>query len=115
MAGAITNGKATKDVELDLDVLIDAIDLSPKPVKLGGHVYRVRRDLTGPEIVQYWELVRAKDDTTALSLLVGEDAVALNTTLEQLPQARMTLAVQKLMEAAGLVSAAGDSGESAAS
>lgn len=106
------NGHA---VELDLDVELDALDLSPRPVKLGGVTYLVRRDLTGKEIAKYWELVKKQKDTEALALLVGDDAVALNQLLEQLPQQRMQLAVQRIMQTAGLLSGAGEQGESKAS
>jgi hypothetical protein len=106
------NGHA---VELDLDVELDALDLSPRPIKLGGTTYTVRRDLTGKEIAKYWDLVKKQKDTEALALLVGDDAVALNTVLEKLPQQRMQLAVQRIMQTAGLLNTAGEQGESAAS
>jgi hypothetical protein len=104
--------------EFDLDAELEAIDLSPRPLKLGGVTYEVRRDLTGKEVAEFWRLLRSSnddDDVLALALLVGDDAVALNTVLAQLPQARMERAVQVILEKAGLTKPTGDQGESKAS
>lgn len=101
--------------EFDLDAELDAIDLSPRPVKLGGVTYMVRRDHTAKDVVLYWELVKQSKDVEALAMLVGDDAAALNTFLEQLPKPRMTRAVQALMQQAGLLTMEGEQGEAKAS
>lgn len=113
--GPALNGHAI--APLDLDIELDELDLSPKAVKIGGKIYLVRRDLTGPEIQQYWNLVRAQNDAEALALLVGpEDGATLNAVLDALPQAKMQLIVKRIMQSAGLLlDDGGQSGESGAS
>jgi hypothetical protein len=104
--------------EFDLDAELAAIDLSPQPLKFAGATYLVRRDLTGQEVAEFWRLLRSPsdaDDESALAILVGEDAVALNTALTKLPQPRMQRAVQVILQKAGLTTTTGDSGESKAS
>lgn len=114
MAGALSNGQLVVDA-FDLDLELDALDLSPQPVKLAGVTYMVRRDLTGREIVKYWELARKQKDVEALAMLVGDDAVALNKVLEGLPQQKMQVVVKRIMQKAGLLTADGDQGEVKAS
>lgn len=102
---------------LDLDALLAERSLDPKPVKLKGKTYMVRRDLTGQEVADYFKLVRASEDrdVEALSILVGDEAVGLNEALNALPQQHMQLAVQKVMAVAGLITEGSDEGESQAS
>ena len=96
---------------INLDEVLDAIDVSAKEVTLKGQSFNVRRDLTGPEIARYWELVRGNDDVGALNIMVGEDSgERLNTLLESLPAKQMTATMRKMMEIAGLL-AEGTSGE----
>lgn len=101
---------------LNLDAELDEIDLSAVPISLAGRTYLVRRDLTGSEIRLYWEHVRAQRDTDAFAILVGpEDAVILNAVLDSMPQQRMTHVARRIMQAAGLMAADDQPGESKAS
>jgi hypothetical protein len=102
-------------VELDLDAVLAEIDVSPRPVKLGGVTYMVRRDLTAQDVVLYWELVKQSKDAEALALLVGDNATALNAFLEQLPKPHAVRAGQVIMQQAGLLTAEGEQGEAKAS
>jgi hypothetical protein len=101
---------------LNLDAELDEIDLSPAPMTIGGRTYLVRRDLTGDEIRNYWELVRVPDDRAAFSILVGaEEGAILYAVLESMPKARFDLAAKRIMQAAGLMAADDQPGESKAS
>lgn len=89
---------------LDLDSLLATRLLKPKPVKLKGHTYQVRTDLTGPQVAQYFKLVNNSEDVKALTMLVGAAAAKkLNAVLQDLPCEHMNLAVQEIMLAAGIV------------
>lgn len=88
----------------DLDALLASKSLEPQPVKLGGHTYNVRTNLTGAEITEYFALANSGKDVEGLSILVGKTAARkLNAYLEKLPQAHMVLAVNELMAIAGVV------------
>jgi hypothetical protein len=103
---------------LDLDALLASKSLQPQPVKLGGHTYNVRTDLTGAEITKYFALANSGKDVEGLTMLVGKDAKKLDTFLNSLPQKHMVMAVNELMAIAGVVngvSHAQPEGESQAS
>lgn len=110
MPGTRNNVNPLVRPELDLDALLSQHSLDPKPIRLGGKTYQIRRDLTGVEVTEYWKLVRDGKDVEALGLIASAPAM-LNKALERLPYEHMKLALQKIMEAAGLVIAGGDSGE----
>lgn len=95
---------------LDLDAILAARELKPQTVKLGGKNYTIRRDLTGPQVRQYWDLVKDGKDVDALALICNAP-VALNRALEKLPREHMEIAVREIMQAAGIVTARGDAGE----
>ena len=104
--------------EIDLDAELGELDLSPVPMRVGGAVYFVRRDLTAAQVRDYWARAAAKDDEGALELLLGDRAAAaqLNAALDAMPQQRSQLALARMMEKAGLMEpAGGGAGESAAS
>lgn len=89
---------------MDLDAQLDAIDVSPKQVKLGGQTFNVRRDLTQVEVGNYFTLVNEQRDQEALAILVGAvDAPRLNDLVGALPRPRMVKAIQELMKVAGLI------------
>lgn len=89
---------------LDFDKLLAGRLLEPKSVKLAGHVYTVRTDLTGAEVTRYFALANEKKDEEALALIVGtKDAKKLNGVLNGLPRDHMNLVVQELMVTAGIV------------
>ena len=121
---AETNGHPLLGNVLDLDAELDSIDLAPVPMKIGGKVYEIRRDLTGQEIADYYRLAdessaaekpstRSAKQIEALSLLLvtGADAAALSAILDALPQQRMVVAVRRIMATAGLVTDSGQLGE----
>jgi hypothetical protein len=100
----MTQGAQNNGSPLDLDALLATRMLEPKPVKLDGHVYSVRTDLTGAEVTKYFALANDKKDVEGLAILVGaRDAKKLNGVLEKLPRAHMVLVVNELMVAAGIV------------
>lgn len=105
----------------NLDALLAKRLLKPKPVRLAGHVYSVRTDLTGAEVVKYFALADEKKDEEALALVVGaKDAKKLNGVLAGLPRDHMNAVVQEIMVLAGIVNGvpqteAGTEGESSAS
>lgn len=101
----------------DLDALLASKSLEPQPVKLGGHTYMVRTDLTGKQILQYFALANSGKDVEGLALLVGNaPAKKLNAYLETLPQKHMVTVVNEIMAIAGVVNSAPESeGESKAS
>jgi hypothetical protein len=88
---------------LDLDALLAERSLEPRPVKLGGHTFKVRTDLSGAEVIRYFALARASQDKEALALLVAtEDVDALRTALMGVPDKLFVFAMQQIMLAAGL-------------
>lgn len=89
---------------LDLDALLAGRLLKPKPVKLLGHTYQVRTDLTGAQVTEYFKLVNDGEEVEALTLLVGRTgAKKLDAALKKLPREHMNLVVREIMIAAGIV------------
>jgi hypothetical protein len=81
----------------DLDALLAAKSLQPQSVKLGGHTYSVRTNLTGAEVVEYFSLAKSGKDVEGLAILVGKVAAKkLNSFLESLPQKHMVMVVNEL-------------------
>lgn len=109
-----SNGVAPSVAELNLDDLLGKIDVTPKPVRLGGRVYMVRRDLTAAEASTCIRLINEGKELEATALLVGDDAVALDATISALPRQHQLVASQHLLQVAGIM-AGGDLGESPAS
>jgi hypothetical protein len=108
------NGTRPTD-ELNLDAVLATVDIAPRPVKLRGHTYMVRRDLTGPETTAFAKFVQDSNDKAALTLLVGEeDAAKLDSELAKMPRAQMIRAVQAIGMEAGVLTAGGQLGESQA-
>lgn len=96
----------------DLDALLAKRILKPKSVRLAGHVYSVRTDLTGEEVVRYFALADQKKDEEALALIVGaRDAKKLNGVLTGLPRDHMNAVVQEIMVLAGVVNGTPQTGE----
>lgn len=100
----MTQGAQAQNGEvLDLDALLAKRLLKPKPVRLGGHTYQVRTDLTGKQVTEYFALVNGGEALKALTLLVGVAAAKkLHVALEKLPRGHMVLALQEIMVAAGV-------------
>lgn len=108
------NGMMRGMDELNLDDLLGKVDVSPKPVRLGGHVYHVRRDLTSAEATTCLQLINSGKELEATAMLVGDDAVTLDQALRELPHARREIASQHILSVAGLIPG-GSMGESPAS
>lgn len=106
---------------LDLDGQIAEVDLAPLQVKIGGEMYRVRRDMTGPQIQAVLRLVSesgtdtgiGEDDVLAALLpgtdrindaLQGDKAAAqrLNSYLDSIPLARSQQFIQRIGAIAGI-------------
>lgn len=86
---------------LDLDAMLAGRLLDPKPVKLGGHVYNVRTDLTPAELLLYQQYAAQGNDIDAWRILVGEDAVELERQLNATPAQHVTAVVGKLLKITG--------------
>jgi hypothetical protein len=101
----------------DLDALLASKSLEPQAVKLGGHTYMVRTDLTSKQIAEYFSLANSGKDVEGLAMLVGKvPAKKLNAYLDTLPQKHMVTAVNEIMAIAGVVNGVPESeGESQAS
>lgn len=112
---ATTNGVIPALGELNLDALLDKIDVSPKPLRLGGKVYMVRRDLNAEEASRCLSLINAGKELEATAMLVGDAAVDLDNVLKSLPRPRLLAASQHILSVAGLVQPGGAMGESQAS
>lgn len=114
---SIDNGVPPALAELNLDDILGRIDVSPKPVRLAGRVYMVRRDMTSVEATQCLRLIQQDKELEATAMLLQshDDAVALDAALRDLPHARRELASTHILRTAGIVTAGGDLGESPAS
>lgn len=85
---------------LDLDAQLAARMLEPVPVRLGGHVYRVRTDLTGEETAAALAAFRRADDVAGWTLVLGAaDAKRFDKYLAKLPKQKVDLAVRAMMRA----------------
>jgi hypothetical protein len=110
MSGAHTNTKqpdqdlADDDV-VDLDALLAQRQLRPAKVKLAGHTYSVRTDLTSAEVVQYQQCVdenaTVEKFVNGLRLLVGQDAERLDTVLDALPTRHLRGVLRGFLNASG--------------
>lgn len=111
------NGVAPSVAELDLDAILDKVDTSPKPVRLCGEVYMVRRDLTVAEANECLRLIGDRKELEATVILVGSDAaVRLDAALRTLPLAKQVVASNHLLRTANLpVGEGAAAGESSAS
>lgn len=120
----MTQGTPTE--AFDFDTLFAARSLAPKPAKLMGVEFTVRRDLTPEEVIEYWRLMRQSQVLDATALLVGEqDAVRLDDVLSALPAEHIRTFMDRLQRIAGVLprttedhleaSTERDSGESSAS
>lgn len=102
---------------IDLDEQLAGIDTKPQPVKLGGHVYRVRRDFTAKQGAAVMAMAMAADSSLDAELafwaeLVGsEDAPRIREFTDGLEQLKVARVVAQLMVAAGLGQAGGGAGE----
>lgn len=94
---------AVSDTVMDLDELLASRSLDPVPIRLGGKVYKVRRDLTSKEVAEFYKLAGEGNDVDALAILVKTAPVMLNTALEKLPKVHMTMVLKKMMQAAELI------------
>lgn len=101
--------------EVDLDDLFDSRRLSPQVVKLGGHRFHVRRDMTAEETRQYLTHAAAAQgaadksaateaSTQAFAIMLAslEEAQLWEATVTGLPRAHMNEAVAKVMAIAGM-------------
>lgn len=112
---AQTNGHPLIGNLVDLDAELDDLELKPVPMKLGGHVYEIRTDLTNREMAEYWRLSGLNKDVDALTVIVVSEAAALSAYLDALPQKKVNIVVRRLLAAAGLIAETGEQGESSAS
>lgn len=118
---------------VDLDALLAERRLDPVEVKLGGHTYRVRRDLRTAEILAFWAQLNrgGPGDVAAFAVLLSEgdpdDLSSYDTAAAErfvaatsgLPREHEVLAVRQLVIASGLKTETdfeqGSAGESKAS
>lgn len=110
---------ATDSRVIDLDDQLSRIDTSPQPVKLDGHVYRVRRDFTSKQGAAL--LASAMDGSAEATpeaelafwtKLVGEgDATRVVEYTDGLEQLKVARIVTQMLVAAGLGQMGGGTGE----
>lgn len=104
MSGAHTNTQQPDQDVVDLDALLGQRELRPAKVRLRGHTYMVRTDLTPAEVVQYqqWASTGTDDGTAkALRLLVGEDADRLAAVLDAMPKRHLVAVMRGFVNASG--------------
>lgn len=101
--------------EIDLADAFEEIDVSPKPVKLGGRTYLVRRDLTSAEVEKFWKLAGQKDDAAALEVLVVEGGRELSAAIAALPARHSQPALDRVLDIGQVPGRKGDTGEYVAS
>ncbi len=111
------NGVAHLPGELNLDDILDKVDISPKPVRFGGQVYMVRRDLSVVEANECLRLIGDRKELEATVILVGPDAaIGLDAALRELPLSKQAVASDHILRIAGLPTGGGNvAGESPAS
>lgn len=123
--------QAAVPAEFDFDALLAEHRLDPVPVKLGGHVYQVRRDFRSQELRDFEAAVARGDDgeLDAMAIVLGaDDATRYVDHTNSLPHEHGVLVTQKILVAAKLrqasqydwgkaddQAAAGSAGESTAS
>ena len=108
------NNAATSD-EWDLDALLAKKRLDPRPVTLGGHSYKVRRNLRAKEIDAFWAVLNKNDpeqDAAGFAILLGDcdedgvydqaEAQRFVDYADSLPLEHRNLVVRKFVVAAGL-------------
>lgn len=85
---------------IDLDAQLAARMLEPALVQLGGHVYKVRTDLTPKETAQVLVHFRAAEDVKGWTVLLGKvDAQRLDKYLDDQPRQKVDLMVRALWRA----------------
>lgn len=97
----MTQGGHENVLDLDDDA---PIALSPKPVRIFGREWTIRREWTAAEVVRYWILADSRKEVEAAALLVGgEDAEEFARIISALPQELMLGKLRKLLRIAGLL------------
>jgi hypothetical protein len=85
---------------IDLDAQLAARMLEPALVQLGGHVYKVRTDLTPKQVTQVMAHFRAGEDVKGWSVLLGAaDAKRLDKYLDDQPSQKVDWMVRALWRA----------------
>lgn len=115
IASSITKGHASNVINLDEQLA--RIDVSPQPVVLGGHVYRVRRDFTATQGTALLALSTLADGVPEKEIefwaaLVGsDDAARIRDFTAELEYLKAQRVVAQILVAAGLGTASGALGE----
>jgi hypothetical protein len=95
-----SSARAPQIINLD-DLIVGQRLNRPATVFLLGREWAVRRDLDGAEAVEFWAKA-TNNDSTALVMLMGEEAADLDKQLQQLPQKVYIRVLTAIFEAAGL-------------
>lgn len=98
--GAPKKDRPASDV-IDLDAMLAGRSLAPKLVRFAGHTYQVRTDISPAEVVQYHVLAGKAEDQQAFQILVGDDSLLLDQTLDATPKAHQQLIISTLLNATG--------------
>lgn len=102
------NGNApAADEPLDLDAELESItEDTPQPIMLGGRAFRIRRDITGVDILNYWRAVLTARDPDAWRILLAdptdEDMHAFSQVLGTMGPKRYQQAVRKMHKISGM-------------
>lgn len=100
---------AAPRADVDFDADLGELDLSPVSARIGGKVWKIRRDLSVDDVRRFWELAATKDDAACLGLLLGSptQGAALNALLDKQPHVKQKQYLRKVMVTAGIIDESG--------
>lgn len=100
----MTQGAPKNTNIIDVDALLIQRFSEPVVIKFAGRDWKLRRDLTAAELVEFWKYSSDSKNVEAWEMLLGnkEDAKALNEGLQALPMPVFVNVVQQIYRAIGL-------------
>jgi hypothetical protein len=95
--------KDTDIIDIDVDSMLVQRFSKPATVKFAGRNWKLRRDLTPEEVVEFWKYSSDSKNVEAWAMLLGneDDAKALNEGLQALPMPVFVNTVQKIYRKLG--------------
>jgi hypothetical protein len=92
-------------VDVDFDADLGELDLSPVAARIGGKVWKIRRDMSVDEVRTFWQTAAAKDDAGCLGMILGSPAQgqALDKLLTSMPHVKQKRYLRSVMTAAGII------------
>jgi len=99
----MTQGSRTNQViNLDTELLLGKRLARPAKVFLFGQEWTIRRDLSGAEVVEFWQKITANDGPAAMTLLIGDEGEVFSEKLLALPLKVYQRIFSRLLEIAGI-------------